>query len=75
MLKGTRSVIDKGCSSTCPEVSVARTVKFEVPAVLAALVVPEIKPVVMFKLKSCGSEPALKLQVKRSAAPRGLQRK
>ena len=67
--EGNTIVIDKGCSSTCPEVSVTRTVKFEVPAVLAALVVPEIKPVVMFKLKFCGSEPAIKLQVRAPLPP------
>jgi hypothetical protein len=66
---GNTIVIDKGCSSTCPDVSVTRTVKFDVPAVLAALVVPEITPVVVFRLKFCGSDPAIKLQVRNPLPP------
>ena len=61
-------VIDSACVSDCPLASATRTVNDEVPAVVG---VPEIAPVVEFKLRPGGSvpDPATMFQVSGGVPP------
>ena len=56
--------IEKACVSSCPLVSATRTVNGKVPVAVA---VPEIAPVVAFRLKPGGSVPVPGTMLKVSA--------
>ena len=60
-------LIESACVSFCPPASATRTVNVDVPA--GAIGVPEITPVVGFKLRPGGSVPAEMLQVSGAIPP------